>query len=129
MKILEIDFNYFYYPEGVSCIDDFVKYLNANYNSFVELTELQTVNCHYPYFIKEDTKKHYLNVGNIDGVIEEEVTVLSRAEYEARLNEVAKKKCVTCIHYEEDEDGDNLKGHREKLTLDGECWGYEKRTD
>lgn len=33
------------------------------------------------------------------------------------------------IHYEEDEDGDNLKGHREKLTLDGECWGYEKRAD
>ena len=22
---------------------------------------------------------------------------------------------------------DNLKGHREKLSLDGECWGYEKK--
>lgn len=95
MKVLEIDFNYFYYPEGISCIDDFVKYLNANYNSFVELTELQTINCHYPYFISEDTKKRYLNVGNIDGVTEENVTVLSHAEYEARLNEVVKKKCVT----------------------------------
>ena len=40
---------------------------------------------------------------------------------------VVSEKCVDCVHYQEDAEGDNLKGHREKISLDGECWGYEKK--
>ena len=39
------------------------------------------------------------------------------------------RKCKDCVYYEEDLDGDNMKGHREKLTLDGECWSYQKKEE
>ena len=58
---------------------------------------------------------------------EEEVTVLCRHDYNVRLEQIVKKKCIDCAYYEEDLEGDNLKGHRGKITLDGECYGYEKK--
>lgn len=45
------------------------------------------------------------------------------------LRVVIQQKCVDCIHYKENLEGDNAQGHRERLSLDGECWGYEKKTD
>jgi hypothetical protein len=69
----------------------------------------------------------YLNIANIDKFTEEDVTVLPRLDYDIRLEQVVKKKCIDCVNYEEDSECDNLKGHREKLSLDGECWGYEKK--
>jgi hypothetical protein len=56
MKILEIDYDYYYYPQDISCIDDFIKYANGHYNSFIKLTRFETENCVFPYFIKEETK-------------------------------------------------------------------------
>lgn len=127
MKILEIDYDYYYYPQGVSSIDDFIEYVNINYNSFIKLIRFETENCTFPYFIKEETKEVYVNVATMEKISEEEVTVLCRLDYDIRLEQVVKKKCVDCVHYEEDAEGDNLKGHREKISLDGECWGYEKK--
>lgn len=127
MKIIEIDFAYYCYPNGVSCIKEFVEFLNSNYNSFIELKQILTDNCAYPYFVSEDIKTVYLNVATIKNISEEDVTVLSRAEYDARLSEVVKEKCISCVHYEEDTEGDSLKGHRDSLTLDGECWAYKKK--
>lgn len=43
------------------------------------------------------------------------------------LEQVVKKKYIDCVHYEETSEDDNLKGHREKISLDGECWGYERK--
>lgn len=127
MKIIEIDYAYYSYPKGITNIKQFVDFLNNNYNSFIELSQFITDNCGYPYFISEDVKTVYMNVSAIKNVSEDEITVLSREEYETRLLQVVKEKCVDCVHYEEDMQGDNLIGHREKLTLDGECWGYEKK--
>ena len=127
MKILEIDYDYYYYPQNISCIDDFIKYANNNYNSFIKLTRFETENCAFPYFIREETKEVYVNVATMEKIIETEITVLPRLDYDIRLEQVVKKKCIDCVHYEEDADGDNLKGHREKISLDGECWGYEKK--
>lgn len=127
MKILEIDYDYYYYPKGCSCLDDFIAYANKNFNSFIKLTRFETQNCKLPYFISEDIKEVYINIAAMEKVTEEDVTVLSRLDYEIRLEQVVKKKCIDCIHYEEDTEGDNLEGHREKLSLDGECWGYEKK--
>ena len=127
MKILEIDYDYYYYPQDISCIDDFIKYVNGHYNSFVKLTRFETENCTFPYFIREETKEVYVNVATIEKITEAEITVLPRLDYDIRLEQVVKKKCIDCVHYEEDAEGDNLKGHREKISLDGECWGYEKK--
>ena len=127
MKILEIDYDYYYYPQDISCIDDFIEYVNGHYNSFVKLTRFETENCTFPYFIREETKEVYVNVATIEKITEAEITVLPRLDYDIRLEQVVKKKCIDCVHYEEDAESDNLKGHREKISLDGECWGYEKK--
>lgn len=127
MKILKIDYHYYYYPQDISCIDDFMEYANSHYNSFIKLTRFETQNCAFPYFINEDTKDVYVNIATMEIITEAEVTVLCRQDYDIRLEQVVKKKCIDCVHYEETAEGDNLKGHRERLSLDGECWEYEKK--
>lgn len=127
MKILEIDYDYYYYPKDISGIDQFIEYANAHYNTFIKLTRFETENCTFPYFINEDTKEVYVNIARMEKITEAEVTVLPRIDYEIRLEQVVKKKCIDCVHYEEAAEGDNLKGHRGRISLDGECWGYEKK--
>lgn len=127
MRILEIDYDYYYYPQGISCIDEFASYTNDNYNTFIKLTRLETENCAFPYFISEETKQVYLNIATIKVMTEVEATVLARLDYDIKLEQVVKNKCINCLHYEEDAEGDNLKGHRDKISLDGECWAYEKK--
>ena len=127
MKILEIDCNCYYYPEGVGRMEDFIAYANEHYDSFIELTRLETDNCVFPYFIKEEVKRVFVNISRMEIISEAEVSVLNRSDYEARLEQLVKKKCVDCVHYEDDSAGDNLEGHREKLSLDGYCWGYVKK--
>ena len=127
MKILEIDYGYYYYPQNISCMDDFIKHVNSNYNSFIKLTHLEMENCVFPYFIMEETKEVYVNVATMNKIMETEITVLPRLDYDIRLEQGVKKKCIDCVHYKEDAEGDNLKGHREKISLDGECWEYEKK--
>lgn len=127
MKILEIDYDHYYYPKGISCLDDFIVYANEHYNTFIKLTKFETQNCTFPYFISEDTKEVYVNIANMEKISEEDVTVLCRLDYDIRLEQVVKKKCIDCVHYEEDSEGDDFKGHREKISLDGECWGYEMK--
>lgn len=126
MKILEIDYEYYYYPEGITCAKEFIDYVNDHYNSFVELTQFETENCVFPYFVKEETTKVYVNVANLNKIHEVEATILHRLDYDARLKQVVEKKCVDCINYEE---GDDLEGHRDKLSLDGECPLYHKKND
>ena len=129
MKIIEIDFMEYMFPEGIDTIEGFIEYLNNNYGSFIPILKFQTENCKFPYLIKDDVKTVYLNVSKIESVNEAEIDVLSRKEYDARLKEVVAEKCVDCEYYTEDTKGDNLKGHREKLSLDGECRYYKKKSE
>lgn len=126
MKILEIDYDYYYYPQDISCIDEFITYINDNYNSFIKLIRFETENCTFPYFISEETKQVFVNIATMQRITEAEVTILCRLDYDIRLEQVVKSKCIDCIHYEEDSEGDNLKGHRGNISLDGECCLYEK---
>ena len=107
MKILEINDDYYYCPDEFSDIESFVSYLNEHFNSFIGLTMLDTQNCVFPYFIKEETKETYLNLSAIHRIIEVNGTVLCREDYDNRLRDVIKKKCVDCRH--------------------GNCWGYIKK--
>ena len=117
------------FPKGINNITEFIKFLNENYHSFVELEFLIEEGCVAPFYIEEDLKieKQYWNPSNIRLVKEAEASILRRWEYEEKFNKVVSEKCVDCVHYQEDAEGDNLKGHREKISLDGECWGYEKK--
>ena len=117
------------FPEEINNITEFIEFLNENYHSFVELEFLIEEGCVAPFYIEEDLKieKQYWNPSNIRLVKEAEASILRTWEYEEELKKVISEKCVNCVHYEEDAEGDNLKGHREKISLDGECWGYEKK--
>ena len=116
------------FPKGINNITEFIEFLNENYHSFIELEFLIEDGCVAPFYIEEDLKieKQYWNPSNIRLVKEAEASILRRWEYEEKLKKVILEKCVNCVHYEEDAEGDNLKGHREKISLDGECWSYEK---
>ena len=127
MKIIEIDYDYYYYPQDISSMDDFIAYLNGHYNSFVKLTRFETENCAFPYFVEEETKEVYVNISKMQKITEADATVLSRSDYDARLEQVVNKKCIDCVYYKVDTEGDNLKGHRNKINLDGECWQFEKK--
>ena len=124
MKLLEIDYDCYQFPQGITSLSDFAKMLNENYQSFIPLVQYQTENCVFPYFVAEDTKTVYINIAEIEKVSETEATILPRWEYDSRLRKIVKEKCTDCVHYEE---GDNLEGHREKMSLNGECNWYTKK--
>lgn len=130
MKALQIFYDYYEYPDGITNLDDFVKYLQENYHSFIKLKQWQTENCCLPYFIESEYTWVYLNVARIQDVCEteEDVTVLSKEEYTERLQQIVATKCVHCVNYFEDCEGDNLRGHWGNISLDGKCRGY-KETD
>ena len=127
MKILAIDFDYYYYPQGIGSLREFIDFATEHYNSFIELTQFQTDNCSYPYFIKEDTRQIFVNVANINMISEYEVTVLSRVEYNARLERIINEKCVDCENYGGECELGGVKGFGGRLSLDGECWAYEQK--
>lgn len=127
MKILEIDYDYYYYPENIMCIKDFIDFANNHYNSFIKLTQFETENCVFPYLIKEDTTQVYVNLANLNKIQEVEATILCRLDYEVKLEKIVKNKCIDCIHYEGNLEEDNLEGHRGKLSLDGKCSWYQRK--
>lgn len=127
MKILEMDYEYYSYPQGISSVEDFIEYINHHYGSFIPMTRFNTENCGFPDLIEEETMQVFINVSQVNCVREVEATLLPRAEYDARLTQIVKRKCIDCVNYTEDSEGDNLKGHRGKITLDGQCWGYVKK--
>ena len=131
INVALIDYvHYCKFPKGINNITEFIEFLNENYHSFIELEFLIEEGCVAPFYIEEDLKieKQYWNPSNIRLVKKAEASILRRWEYEEKLKKVVSEKCVDCVHYQEDAEGDNLKGHREKISLDGECWGYEKKS-
>jgi len=134
MKILRTDFsngfevNRYDYPQGIDGINEFIASINNSGKQFIEMRQYDTENCVFPYLVKEDTRKVFLNFSTITTITEEEAEVLSREEYDKRLAVCVQEKCLDCESYKEDLSGDNLTGHRGKLSLDGECYLYTQKS-
>jgi hypothetical protein len=116
------------FPEGITCITDFIKFLNENYHSFVELECLIEEGCVAPFFIEEDLKieKLYWNPSHIRLVKAGVAYILPRDEYEAQLKKVIQEKCVHCINFGAVLCEQDHKPHIEHIDLNGECYGYAK---
>ena len=128
MLVLHINYDYYKLPQSILSLEGFIQYANQHYSSFIPLIQYQTNNCTFPYLIAEEVKTVYVNVAKVEQICAEEATIIpTRKEYDDRLKCIVREKCMNCQHYEEDANGDNLSGHRDKLTLDGECWMYEKK--
>lgn len=120
--------NYYKFPEGISDIKEFMAYLNRNYNSFVELEILLEEGCVAPYFIEDKTEIQYWNPSLIRVIKESECYICTEDEYDEKLKEVIAQKCVYCVNYSDDGCEQDLASHREHISLNGECYGFAKKT-
>ncbi|MDO5294478.1 MAG: hypothetical protein Q4F05_17225 [bacterium] len=129
MKALLInECDYYLYPETIHTLEEFITYANTHMGRLVPMRMLKEDNCVSPFYVKEDIKQYYINPSRIDTVTEEEVTLLSKEEYEKALGKVVSNVCISCVYYNEDglcpcED------YQEKLSLDGKCWDFENDED
>lgn len=121
MKILLLDGLPCLYPDDISSIEEFMDYINENFMSFIPMNELLTDNCVYPYLVEEDVRIRYINMSLVKSVLEDDVEILSRYEYDERLKDLQEEICINCKNYFENLDGDNLEGHRDEMRLDGFC--------
>lgn len=125
MKVLLInDCDYYLYPDSSMTLEDFVKFANTHMGRLVPLVMLKEEKCTHPFYIEEEKQLYYLNPSRIETVTEAEVTVLSRKEYNKRLEILMNEVCINCACYEEDQEN-NFEGVREKMCLDGQCWDFE----
>ena len=116
MRVINIGGDAYLYPEGIYSMEDFVAYVNLSGSKFI--------NCVPPYFVREDCGTCYVNFSAVPMMEEAEITLLSRAEYDARLREVLPHCCQGCVDFDENED-DILEGRRNYVGLDGYCPYYQ----
>ncbi len=131
MKIKALNINademaVYQYPEGIASLSAFMQFVNAAKGRFIPLYRYDTENCLPPYYIAEDQTFTYVNFSNVTTVEEKEIHVLSKAEYDARLNSLIETKCTYCVHCEEDMKDTDLKSYRNNLCLDGNCFFFEE---
>ncbi len=128
MKVLEIDYDKYIYPDGISTPEAFGAYLLAHSGRFIEMRYFSGDNCVAPYYIEGETGSKFINPAMVSVFRECEVTVLSRGEYDRRLADLEKNRCVHCAKYKMNgcECGDNI---RDNLCLDGKCWHFAADVD
>lgn len=124
MKVLYVDCEYCQYPEGINSPAEFAEYLDGNFNRFIEVKCYSLEHCNAPYLIEEEVITKYFNVSQIDSFYEEDVTVLPREEYDRRLKNLMAVKCADCVHHDDEDSFDDV---RDTLSLDGQCWRFEKK--
>ena len=126
MKTLMINGLYYKYPVGISTIEDFMCFLQANEATFLPMLRYDFVNCAYPYLIAEDINQTFVNFSVI-GIIEEmDMKIINRAEYDERLREVIENVCKSCANNVNESEDDNMTSYRKKINLDGECHFKQK---
>ena len=127
MKLLQLDTNYYRFPEGIKTAEEFAEFANNCSQKFVRMTMYSEEHCMEPYFIEEDKKTVWVNLSQITFIEEINGKIMLRVEYERKLREVVRQKCLDCVYFKGDPD--NLDGHYDRLRLDGHCWGYEKKAE
>ena len=127
MKLLQLDTNYYRFPEGIKTAEEFAEFANNCGQKFVKMTMYSEEHCMEPYFIEEDKKTVWVNLSQITFIEEINGKVMLRGEYERKLREVVRQRCLDCVYFKGDPD--NLDGHYDRLRLDGHCWGYEKKIE
>lgn len=119
--------NYCKFPEDINNIKEFVDFLNQNYNSFVELEMFIEEDCVAPYFLDDKTEVQYWNPALMRCIKEMEINICTKDEYDEKLREVIANKCIHCVNYSEDVCEQDFESHREHISLNGECYGFEKK--
>ncbi|MBE5759600.1 MAG: hypothetical protein E7332_06180 [Clostridiales bacterium] len=110
--------HYYLYPKKYPDYNSFLVYLAEN--KAVNVTELRFHKCLPPYFAEDGMTKTDIFIENENDIIDRDVFLLSRAEYDERLREKVCAICPGCLRY--GGDAEDLTGHHEEMTLDGKCF-------
>ena len=104
MKLLQLDTNYYRFPEGIKTAEEFAEFANNCGQKFVKMTMYSEEHCMEPYFIEEDKKTVWVNLSQITFIEEINGKVMLRVEYERKLREVVREKCLDCVNFQGDPD-------------------------
>ena len=56
-----------------------------------------------------------------------DIYILNKNEYMEKLETVIAEKCVNCVHYSENNCIEDVLSHIEKIDLNGESYGFERK--
>ncbi len=121
MKVLYIDSDYYYFPEGIGDLDSMLDYLNKNYNSFIKLTRLDSDRTVPPFFIDEFKSQVILNIAACSSVEEATVTVMSRDDYSTSLKNAIDEVCMACDSFNPEKRTCDCGEIQENMCLNGKC--------
>lgn len=125
MKVLYFNGSYYQFPNGIMNINDMNNYIKESKEIFIPFIRYETENCVHPYYIREEIKQVLINFSSVCEIEECEINVLSKKQYDERLLVCVEEVCSYCVNCSED-NCDDMKGHRERINLDGECFWKEE---
>jgi len=135
-KVLQLWHECYLFPDSITNIDDFLKWVNVQEEQFVPLKSLRRFaddesgnQCAFPYFIEDFVREEYLNFARVEKIAEIEVIILPREEYDKRIKLAFEEKCVNCINYSKDKKDCTLSPYRGYLSPDGNCFDYEENVE
>ena len=73
------------YPDNISSLDQFVEEIVEKSSGFVKMQYLNNDSETNPFFVSEDIKTVYVNFNNLTTLEEDEVMLMSDAEFEEQL--------------------------------------------
>ena len=116
IKTNEVEF--YLYPEGISSLDEFVEKVIVPGNGFVKMQTLNDDAGTAPFFIRDDIKTVYVNFNNITTIEEEEVMLMTDAEFEDQLAPFTDDICAGCVFDGNPETGcDRILTKRDKIDI------------
>ena len=121
MRVLYIDGDYYYYPNGISDLDTLSDFLNKNYSSFIKLTRLDSDHTVPPFFIDEFKSQVILNVSSCSTVEEVTVTIMSRDDYSTSLKNAVDEVCMACDSFNPEKRTCDCGEIQENMCLNGKC--------
>lgn len=85
------------YPDGIANLDQFMKEVVNKSDGFVKMEYLNNDAETNPFFVHEDIKTVYVNFNNMTTLEEDEVMLMSDAEFEDHLAPFADEICENCV--------------------------------
>ena len=120
------EMEHYLYPDNISSLDQFVEEIVEKSSGFVKMQYLNNDSETNPFFVSEDIKTVYVNFDNLTTLEEDEVMLMSDAEFEEQLAPFTYDICKGCAFDGNPETGcDRILRKRDKINiLEEKCFLY-----
>lgn len=124
IKTNELDL--YLYPDHINSLDQFISEYVNNGSGFVKMQYLNDDAETNPFFVQEDIKTVFVNFGNMTTIEEDEVFLMSDAEFEEQLAPFTYDICKGCAFDGNPDTGcDRILRKRDKINIiEEECFLY-----